>query len=59
MPFGSGDVFYFMTDGLFELLPTPTEFCPSGYAESYRWLFRAARSPNRRDDVSALCLHIK
>ncbi len=59
MPFGSGDVFYFMTDGLFELLPTPAKFCPSSYAESYRWLFRAARSPNRRDDVSALCLHIK
>jgi len=59
LPFCSGDIFYFMTDGLFELLPTPTKFCPSSYTESYRWLFRAVRSPKRRDDVSALCLHIK
>ncbi|MBP2629559.1 MAG: putative sensor protein [Firmicutes bacterium] len=59
MPFRSGDIFCFMTDGLFELLDVPTEFCPRSYAEGYRWLFRAARSPKRRDDVSALCLHIK
>lgn len=59
MPFQSGDIFYFMTDGLFELLNEPEKFCPSSYSDSYRWLFRSARSRKRRDDVSALCLHIK
>lgn len=59
MPFYPGDIFYFMTDGLFELLHAPERFCPTNYAESYRWLTKAARSAKRRDDVSALCLNIK
>ncbi|WP_110955122.1 SpoIIE family protein phosphatase [Anaerosinus massiliensis] len=57
--FGSGDVFYFMTDGLFELLKEPAIHCPIGYSDSYRWLFRTTRSRKRRDDIAALCLHIK
>ncbi|SEJ68173.1 PAS domain S-box-containing protein [Propionispira arboris] len=59
MSFFSGDIFYFMTDGLFELLSTPAESCPSGSAASYRWLCKAMRNPVRRDDISALCLYIK
>jgi serine phosphatase RsbU (regulator of sigma subunit) len=59
MSFFSGDIFYFMTDGLFELLPDPMEYCPSGGTASYHWLCKAMRSPARRDDISALCLYIK
>jgi sigma-B regulation protein RsbU (phosphoserine phosphatase) len=59
LPFNSGDIFYFMSDGLFELLQAPHELCPNNFSESYRWLTQAAKSPKRRDDVSALCLNIK
>ncbi|MCE5286287.1 MAG: SpoIIE family protein phosphatase [Pelosinus sp.] len=57
--FDSGDVFYFMSDGLFELLEAPEQLCPNNSAESFRWLCEAAQSRSRRDDISALCLHIK
>ena len=59
MSFFSGDIFYFMTDGLFELLPTPEQHCPISCTASYRWLCKAMRSPACRDDISALCLYIK
>ena len=59
MSFFSGDIFYFMTDGLFELLPDPAKCCPNSCTASYRWLNKAMHSPARRDDISALCLYIK
>jgi sigma-B regulation protein RsbU (phosphoserine phosphatase) len=59
LSFDSGDIFYFMSDGLLELLKIPEQLCPGTFSESFRWLTKAAQSPKRRDDVSALCFNIK
>lgn len=59
LSFGRGDIFYFMSDGLFELLQAPEQLCPTNFSDSYRWLFEAAHSPRRRDDISLLYFNIK
>ncbi|PTM60030.1 PP2C family protein-serine/threonine phosphatase [Desmospora activa] len=57
--FQSGDSFYFFSDGLHELMPSPLEDWPADFDSTVGWLRELSHDPNRRDDISALCLHIK
>lgn len=57
--FQSGDSFYFFSDGLHELMPSPLEGWPADFDSTVGWLRELSQNPNRRDDISALCLHIK
>ena len=53
-----GDTFYFMTDGLFELLPRAGVNNLHDLEQSEKMLRQLAISPERWDDASALCLQI-
>ncbi|MDR6227375.1 PP2C family protein-serine/threonine phosphatase [Desmospora profundinema] len=59
IPFQSGDSFSFFSDGLHELMPSPLEELPSDFDRMVDWLRERSQNPNQRDDISALCLHIK
>ncbi|MCX7781073.1 MAG: PAS domain S-box protein [Negativicutes bacterium] len=57
--FRAGDSFYFMSDGLFDLLRSDMQVNSLVFQEACGFLRMMAKSSMRRDDASALCIHIK
>ena len=58
VPIQAGDAFYFMSDGLFDVVSRDTELPSGQYSQTLRMLRDIAASPNRRDDCSAVCVRI-
>lgn len=54
-----GDSFYFMTDGLTDLMEGKEEFPLSQYPEMVAILRNLSKTELRRDDATALCVHVK
>jgi PAS domain S-box-containing protein len=59
IPFHSGDSFSFFSDGLHEIMSVPLAELPPDFDGMVACLHEQSRHPSRRDDISALCLHIK
>lgn len=57
--FASGNCFYFMSDGLFELLSADGAVGAMDYRAAVGFLRLLTKSSKRHDDASALCIHIK
>jgi len=58
VPIQAGDAFYFMSDGLFDVVSRDMELPSSQYSQALRVLRDIAASPSRRDDCSAVCVRI-
>jgi PAS domain S-box-containing protein len=58
VPIKAGDIFYFMSDGLFDVVTRSTELPTANYTHMVRLMRDIAASPGRRDDCSALCVQI-
>ncbi len=54
-----GDSFYFITDGLSDLLERQSELLLDQYPEMVGLLRKMAQLPNRRDDATAVCIHVR
>ncbi|SFS46268.1 PP2C family protein-serine/threonine phosphatase [Marininema halotolerans] len=59
IPFAKGDAFYFFSDGLYEKMPYPFTYEQRNFDETVHWLKALSQEPKRKDDVSALCIHVK
>ncbi|MFC4077108.1 PAS domain-containing protein [Salinithrix halophila] len=59
IPFKQGDSFFFFSDGLFDLLPSPMKRFSSNFDRTVNWLQDLSQSECRRDDISALCIEIR
>jgi hypothetical protein len=59
VPIDVGDSLYFMTDGLTDLLERQTELSLDRYPEMVCLLHQMAQLTNRRDDATAVCIHIR
>ena len=58
VPIQAGDAFYFMSDGLFDIVSREMDLPSSQYSQTIRMLRDIAASPGRRDDCSAVCIRI-
>ena len=58
VPIQAGDAFYFMSDGLFDIVSRDMDLPGSQYSQTIRMLRDIAASPGRRDDCSAVCVRI-
>ncbi|MHC1758961.1 MAG: SpoIIE family protein phosphatase [Negativicutes bacterium] len=58
-PVDVGDNFYFMTDGLAELLQGRTELPLERYPDMVKLLLEISKREERRDDATALCIHVQ
>ncbi|HWR30519.1 MAG TPA: PAS domain S-box protein [Negativicutes bacterium] len=58
MPVDVGDSFYFVTDGLTDLLEGWTSLPLDRHPEMIELLWRLSESPDRRDDATAVCIHV-
>ena len=58
VPIQAGDAFYFMSDGLFDIVSRDMDLPGSQYSQTIRMLRDIAASPGRRDDCSAVCIRI-
>ncbi len=54
-----GDLFYFPTDGLTELMKPEETSCFADFEQGVRWLESLAVSPLRLDDATAICIRIE
>ncbi len=54
-----GDSLYFMTDGLADLLEGQSELPLNRYTEMVDLLLTLAKSENRRDDATAVCIKVR
>ena len=54
-----GDSFYFMTDGLGELVSKHTQLPLDRFAEMAGLLKNTATKPDRKDDGAAICIHVR
>jgi PAS domain S-box-containing protein len=54
----SGDLLYFPTDGLTDLMTSEQTSCFADFAQGVQWLESLAASPLRRDDATAICIRI-
>lgn len=59
LPFDHGDAFYFFSDGLYEMFPFPPGAFPAGFEQTVDWFHKLSTGPDRRDDLSALCIQVK
>jgi len=59
LPIEIGDCFYFMTDGLTDLLQGMTSLPLDRYPEMVERLRTLSGSPERRDDATAVCIHVR
>ena len=55
----AGDLFYFPTDGLTDLMRQDETDCFADFEQGVRWLEQLAVSPLRRDDATAICIRIE
>ena len=58
VPIKAGDAFYFMSDGLFDVVSRDADLPTADYKQAVRTLRDIAASPQRRDDCSAVCILI-
>ena len=58
VPIQAGDAFYFMSDGLFDIVSREVDLPSGQYPQTIRMLRDIAASPGRRDDCSAVCVRI-
>ena len=58
VPIQAGDCFYFMSDGLFEMVSGEEKLPCENFAEMVRILRGKAAGNERRDDCSALCVRV-
>ena len=58
VPIQAGDAFYFMSDGLFDIVSREVDLPSGQYPQTIRMLRDIAASPGRRDDCSAVCIRI-
>ena len=54
-----GDIYYFPTDGLTDLMSQEETGCFADFDAGVAWLERLAVSPLRRDDATAICIRIE
>ena len=54
-----GDSFYFMTDGVADMLEGSIELPLERWAKMVETLGSIAKSENRRDDATVVCVHVK
>lgn len=54
-----GDLFYFPTDGLTDLMKPEEISCFADFEQGVQWLESLAVSPLRRDDATAVCIRIE
>lgn len=59
LPLTVGDSFYFMTDGLAELYACQTESAQLPFPQMINLLSDLSESSTRRDDATAICIHIR
>ena len=59
LPIAVGDSFYFMTDGLAELLGRKTELPLDRYPEMVGLLGAMSEAADRRDDATAVCIQVR
>lgn len=59
IPIGVEDAFYFMTDGLADLLATATEPPLGNYPQMVELLRKLSESADRRDDATAVCIRVR
>lgn len=59
IPFQPGDSFYFMSDGLYEILPPEIGHTAHQFDTTVATLEALSKSAKRHDDCSAICLKIK
>ena len=59
MPFSAGDSFYFMTDGLSDIVDKKDATPLENFAQMVQMLKSLAESGECRDDATALCIHVK
>ncbi len=56
--FRAGDAFYFMSDGVFERISLREELHLENFERTVEELQEIAESPLRKDDCTAVCIHI-
>jgi PAS domain S-box-containing protein len=59
LPLAVGDCFYFLSDGLSELLQTQPDLPLAQYTQMLELLEALAASPERRDDATATCIKVR
>ena len=59
IPLEIGDSFYFMTDGLTDLLPELSDLPLTDFASMTNLLAKMAQAPQRRDDATAVCIQVR
>lgn len=59
LPINAGDSFYFMTDGLTDLLDDQTKLPLERYPKMVKQLRALSDSKERRDDATAICIHVR
>lgn len=59
LAFTPGNCFYFMSDGLFDLMGAEDTVDSMTYRAAVNFLRLLTKSSKRRDDASALCIHVK
>lgn len=59
IPFAPGDSFFFLSDGLYDMLPPEPASKMSTFEDAYQYLKSLAKSEHRRDDASALCVQAR
>ena len=58
MPIDVGDSFYFMTDGLSDMLDKYPDLLQDQYPDAVAMLQRLSELQERRDDATAVCIHV-
>lgn len=58
VPIQADDIFYFMSDGLFDVVTRDTELPVDNFHQTVKMLRDIAASPGRRDDCSAVCIRV-
>lgn len=59
MNFKTGDSIFFLSDGLFEIMPESSGSVAANFEQAYEELARLAASGICGDDATAMCFHIK
>ena len=59
LPIDVGDSFYFLTDGLSDLLDAETDPLPGKFLEMVEYLKKLSENQARHDDATAVCIRIR
>ena len=58
IPIQSGDSFYFISDGLYDVIPRDVVASARNFDDTLQTLNQLALKKGNRDDCSAVCIHI-